>query len=65
MTFTVDFGGAISLSVDEIWPDGDAPENPTANDVIQRMCEYGPKMQTLQDWRLEPVVTLDGELVWS
>lgn len=32
-SFTIEIHMEESLTVDEIWPDGDAPENPTAEDV--------------------------------
>lgn len=38
------------LSVEEIWPDGDAPENPTAQDVVDRM--KGGSIKVLRDWNL-------------
>ena len=50
--FIVDLHG--SCSVEDIWPDGDAPENPTAEMVAQRMRDYGPMMFTLREWCLEP-----------
>lgn len=31
--FTLSFSGDIKLKTSQIWPDGDAPENPTAKDV--------------------------------
>lgn len=30
-----------TLGVDEIWPDGDAPENPTLQDVLEVAEAYG------------------------
>lgn len=36
-TFDFTFSGAATLTVKEIWPDGDAPENPTVADVIARI----------------------------
>ena len=32
--FVIDISGSVTLTVKEIWPDGDAPENPTFQDVI-------------------------------
>jgi len=51
-----------SLSVDEIWPDGDAPENPTTQDVIRSMRERGDTDpgQIINDWNLEASILVDG-----
>ena len=32
-SFTITFDGSATLTVDEVWPDGDAPANPTLLDV--------------------------------
>lgn len=56
-TFTFEFSGAVTLSVDEIWPDGDAPENPTLQDVLKQINEtgnFGSSVSILlNDWGLE------------
>ena len=52
--FIIDLHGSWDLAVEDIWPDGDAPENPTAEMVAQRMRDYGPMMFTLREWCLEP-----------
>ena len=44
------------LSIDEIWPDGDAPEDPTAEDareVFLSQC-HGGIGPTLDDWNIGP-----------
>ena len=42
-----------SLSVDEIWPDKDAPKEPTAQDVVKRMQDYGGSArQIIEEWNL-------------
>lgn len=33
-TFHFEWGGTADLTIDQVWPDGDAPENPTTDDVI-------------------------------
>lgn len=48
-----------SLSVEEIWPDGDAPENPTVDDVLKVIEKYGGKMRVLSDWNLDADLDLD------
>lgn len=52
--FLIDLHGSWDLAVEDIWPDGDAPENPTAEMVAQRMRDYGPMMYTLREWCLDP-----------
>jgi hypothetical protein len=43
------------LSVDEIWPNGDAPENPTAEDARLRLINYRYDLgQGLADWNIGP-----------
>lgn len=39
------------LAVDEIWPDGDAPESPTATDVLAVIDGQGG-LDILRDWNL-------------
>lgn len=50
--FIVDFGH-VELSVSDVWPDGDAPENPTAADVAAVMDRYGA-WRVINDWCLLP-----------
>lgn len=50
--FTVNLVAGYYLLIEDIWPDGDAPENPTAADVKARMEESGPKIQVLRDWNM-------------
>lgn len=43
------------LTEKQIWPDGDGPENPTAEDVQELIdSEYHSTMQMLEEWNLEP-----------
>jgi hypothetical protein len=51
--FDIEWGGEASLSVQEIWPDGDAPENPTRDDVIAVMQKSGSLRRLLCDWNLD------------
>jgi hypothetical protein len=48
ITFTVD----VFLGVDAIWPDGDAPENPTADDVRELIEDEGGIVRVIDDWNL-------------
>jgi len=49
-TFTVCFPD-VSLSIEDIWPDGDAPVNPTARDVVERMGGSSVGA-VIRDWNL-------------
>lgn len=42
----------VHLTVDQVWPDGNAPENPTAADVVKEMEAYGSALTVADDWRL-------------
>ena len=52
--FTIVFGGSVELLVSEIWPDGDAPKDPTIADVLEAMGGSAhSKTYLLDDWNLE------------
>lgn len=56
--FTVD--GAYSLTVDEIWPDGDAPENPSVQDVIAKVkSDCSSVYELIREWNLDQDLTVD------
>lgn len=51
------------LSVDQVWPDGDAPETVDAQAVVEAMESCGSKSVVLSDWNLLPdveVTVVDG-----
>jgi len=50
-------GPSLEFAIDDIWPDGDAPENPTEEDVADAMRNYG--FNLIRDWNLD-----DGLEVW-
>jgi hypothetical protein len=54
--FTVVVDGDFPLEIDQIWPDGDTPENPTPEDVAAVMRKCGGRLSVLLDWSLEPRV---------
>lgn len=61
-TFTLRLApSTFTLGVDEIWPDGDAPENPTVEDVVAQMEK---SQMTIDEWNLRPdrveVQSVDG-----
>ena len=53
-SFRISFSGSFELTTNEIWPDGDEPENPTVQDVRNWMMNSGgSKSALLRDWNLE------------
>lgn len=54
--YTVSFGGHVELKVEEVWPEGDAPEKPTVADVVAVMQSCGDQRQVLQAWMLDNYV---------
>lgn len=53
LVFDVEIEKLVVLEVDEIWPDGDAPENPTTADVIEKMRKSGfPSLRACNDWSM-------------
>lgn len=65
--FTISVEADYDLSVSEIWPDGDAPDDPTAEDVAAVMESCGTKRRVLHDWNIDDHnVTVDGRVkVWG
>jgi hypothetical protein len=51
--FDFDLSGYARLSVDDIWPDGDAPEDPTVADVEELIKKCGGKYRVIRDWDLD------------
>ena len=47
--FTITLQGDHSLTVEEIWPDGDAPDNPTDADVVAVLKKYSLS-DLISDW---------------
>lgn len=52
-TFTISFPD-MDLALEDIWPNGDAPDNPTPEDVIEVMKEtkYAHPMTVAKEWEL-------------
>lgn len=51
--FDIDIFFVYRISVDEVWPDGDAPPDPTAQDVIEVINNHGGPVQIITDWDLD------------
>lgn len=49
--FLLNLNVEVDLSVEEIWPDGNAPENPTKEDVQKLLDEVGLD-SLIKDWML-------------
>jgi len=52
-SFGFSISAELSLDVEEIWPDGDWPEDPTVDDVPKVIAQCGGKMRILHDWDLD------------
>jgi hypothetical protein len=50
--FTITFSVDVTLTVDELWPDGDAPENPTVDAVRELIEDSGGIFKVIDDWNL-------------
>jgi hypothetical protein len=52
-----------TLTVDQLWPDGDAPENPTVEDVLKVIDDAG-RLDIIEDWCLvsddRQCISVDG-----
>jgi hypothetical protein len=52
-SFTICIEAEVQMSIEDIWPDDDAPENPTAKDVIQAMQDDCISIGRLvEDWNI-------------
>lgn len=51
--FTIAITGSVTLSKKDVWPDGDAPESPTTEDVLGVLQESGRIGEVLLDWNME------------
>lgn len=50
--FRIHYKCVSDLPIDAIWPDGDAPDNPTTADVRQLVSECGGIYDVLGEWNL-------------
>jgi hypothetical protein len=56
----------ITLGVDEIWVDGDAPENPTAKDVVKLMQDDCCTVTALlSEWNFPTSVHVQDQADWK
>ena len=62
--FYVQVSAEETLGVAEIWPDGDAPANPTAVDVIEQIRRTTDEHHFATDWGFDVRTEVDGLPVW-
>lgn len=55
--FTICYTIEATLAVEDLWPDGDAPDNPTEEDVEALIESDGGFPKIIDDWNLQD----DGE----
>lgn len=52
--FLITFDGDVVLRETDIWPDGDCPKNPTAQDVVNVMKSHSlTKGDLVNDWNMD------------
>ena len=61
MRFTIHLETEVSLTLDQLWPDGDVPENPTVEDVYGLIKQCGGGEQVLSEWALGPLQVWVGK----
>lgn len=47
---SIDISGSANLDISEVWPDGDAPTNPTVEDVIKVIKSDSSSIGELLSW---------------
>jgi hypothetical protein len=50
--FKISYEMETVLDVDSLWPDGDAPEDPTVEDVKRLIIKHGGIYHVLNSWNL-------------
>ena len=64
MKFILVLEGDLELDVDELWPDGDAPVNPTDEDVIELLKTLWPGAASIaREVGLPFTLTVNGKAV--
>lgn len=57
--FRLDLGD-ITLAVEDVWPDGNAPANPTAQDVADVIDSCGGASCVVREWNLLDGISIVG-----
>jgi hypothetical protein len=60
-TFTFEVSKTFEMSPEEIWPDGDGPEDPTLEDVFKEIEKCGGAQSAIYDWYLTDELDLAVE----
>jgi hypothetical protein len=64
--FLVEVSGSLAFTVEDLWPDGDAPTNPTAEDAAKALREIGNRpSKVCLELGIPLTVTVDGKQVTS
>ena len=53
MKFAILYSCDVELDLEQLWPDGDAPENPTPADVYALVQKDGGFYSAIRSWNLE------------
>ena len=56
--FTITLEADSAFTIDECWPDGDAPDHPTAEQVIDRLKSHGSILSAIADWGIDDNLTV-------
>jgi hypothetical protein len=59
VVFQFELSADVTLEVEDIWPDGDAPENPTVDEVLEVIRKCGGVRTVIRDWDLDNDLRLD------
>ena len=51
--FEISFNIGHIFTIGELWPDGDAPENPTTQDVLDLIKKDGGPNRIISDWNFD------------
>lgn len=57
-SFSIDIEGSYTLTVEQLWPDGDWPENPTEEDVLALIEKAGGANRIIAEWDLDVEATV-------
>lgn len=61
-TFSIELEFQENFTIEQIWPDGDAPESPTTQDVIDRINAGNWSVSSfVREWGLDPSVYVNGK----
>lgn len=52
--FIISYEMKTELDIHQLWPDGDAPDNPSCEDVRSLIEEHGGIVRVIKAWNLDP-----------